>query len=851
MPHPRRTHRYLSRAFLLAGLGLVAAVASAPADVVILKDGFVIQGTVRKELETVRDPATGRGFSVPRAAGFDYIDDGPRLIVFSSHNRQLGEINKDVKLRPEYKAYLNRIESRRSSHPLPFMGGAKSTPDFNAKWRRTIEVKVPPNGFDRIEQQVTYLDPYCCFVVSPTHSWSQAFRTSEMDPQKVRKLLSTHPELAEPDGKPDPLKRIAIARFMKDVGWLFVAKQEVERLKKDVPGPLAKDAQEQLDKLLKDIDAATAELVVREAELAVNAGRYQYADLLLGAFPEKMADPKALDRATKLMAQVNATKEHYETGRRLLRNLIDEVTGGGAAKPFLAVAGGPITPLLPNKAATPQLAEMSAAAEEVAANLHPDSTGRIEFFVSLAGQAEREKGQGKPATKKPEDLLATAISGWAKGKNGATPDPAAALRIWRARAMVLNYQRAQTLNERNAMLGLSKKENPVSLDELTQIISLLPPAEPENLVLRTGTPVKPGNGVPEGVYKRTSAPFGEHPAGIDYFVKLPPEYHHGRAYPVLVVLSYPGLDAEKFMGAVAADADKNGYILLAPDWAPAFGRKTGWEWDGADHEFVTAALRDAVRHFTIDNDRVFMIGVGAGADMAMDVGVSHPDLFAGVLAVGPNPKWQGMFMYYWQNAQKLPMYVVTGELAGDTNTNLRRLFEPWMRRGFPALEVVYRGRGFEWYPAETPVMFDWMNRKKRANGTAVLALGTDRPLPWQTMRESDNHFYWLGADKIHPGNLTPDGKAASNVLPAELYGDIKGNNLIELRSRGVRTISVWLGRDMIDWSKKLLVTVNGSRPNGWTPRVVEQDIHVLLEDYWHRGDRRMLFLARLEFPNPN
>src|SRR5258708_27489786 len=139
------------------------------------------------------------------------------------------------------------------------MGGTKEMPEFNDKWKRTIKVIVPPNDWDKIEQQITYLDPYCCYIVSPTHVWTQAFRTSEMNAKTVRKLLSTHPELIESDGKADPVKRIAIARFMKDAGWLYLAKEEIDSLKKAVPGPLAKDAQEQLDKLQKDIDHGAAE----------------------------------------------------------------------------------------------------------------------------------------------------------------------------------------------------------------------------------------------------------------------------------------------------------------------------------------------------------------------------------------------------------------------------------------------------------------------------------------------------------------------------------------------------------------------------------------------------------------
>lgn len=851
MPHASRSALRPLRAVAVAGL-VLAAVTSAAADVVILKDGFVIQGNVRKEMETIRDPASGRSFPVPKATGFDFIDDGARITIFSTHHKQLGEISKDVKVRPEYKAYVNKIESRRSNHPVSSFLGSKDLPDFDAKWRRTLEVKVP-DGFDRIVQQVTYLDPYCCFVVSPTHLWSQSFRTSEMDPKSVRKLLSTHPELAEPPGKPDPLKRIAIARFMKDVGWLYLANAEIERLKKDVPGPLAKEAQDELDKLLKEIDTTTAELVVREADTALKAGRYDYASGLLTAFPQKTAGPREVDRATVLMAQLKTAREQYAAGHRLLQALLDEVTGVGAAKPYLAAGGGAVVASWPVKTATTELAALAAAAEVVLAELHPDSVGRIDFFVSLASQAERQKAAGQATTHTPSQLLATAISGWAKGKNGATPQPAAALRIWAARRAILAYQRGGSINERRDVLLALRKENATGLDELAQIISLLPPAEPEDLLFRSGIRVKADNGVPEGVYRRRSAPYSQHPAGIDYLVKLPPEYHHGRAYPVLIVLTYPGLDPERLLGAVATDADKNGYILVAPDWAPAFGTTTGWEWKGEDHDYVTAALRDLIRHFTVDNDRVFLMGGAAGADMAMDVGASHPDLFAGVLAVGPNPKWQGFFLDYWKNAQKLPFYVVSGELAGESNANTRLAFNQWMPHGFPAIQVLYRGRGIEWYPAETPVMFDWMGRKKRVNGTATLQLGTGPRYRWQTMREEDNRFYWLSAEKIHPGNLAANVPPGRAVIPANLQGDIKGNNLVAIESRGVRTIGVWLGRDMIDWTKPVRVTVNGTIPVGWkrTGQMLEPDMEVLLEDYYQRGDRRMLYLAKLELPNPN
>jgi pimeloyl-ACP methyl ester carboxylesterase len=840
----------MSRLLPTTVLILGAFAATAPADVVILKDGFIIQGNVRKEMEMIRDPATGQGFSVPKGNGFDYLDDGPRLIVYSSHHKQLGEVGKDVKVRPDYKSYKNLFAHRRGNHSMPAAWTSRKTPDFDDKWKRTIEVNVA-GGFERIEQQVTYLDPYCCFIVSPTHLWSQAFRTSEMDPVFVRRLLDTHPELAEPDKKADPLKRVAVARFYKDVGWLKLAKDEFDGLPKLAPGPYPKDTQEQVDAFAKELDLSVGDFVATEAERALAAGRYERAGEMFRAFPEKTAAAADLDRLTKVKAKWETAREQYAAGRRLLAALTDEVTGAGRAAPFVAAGGGLVRFALPPPKVEPRALALAAAAEAVTAELHPDSVGRLEFFVALATQAEKERAAGKAPTRRPDELLATAVSGWVKGKTGATPEPDRALKVWNAREAVLAYQRGATVLDRNAALAKYQATSTVGPDELVQIIPLLPPAEAENLAARTGELLTPVPGaVPERAYRRKSAPHGNRPTGVEYCVRLPAEYHHGRAYPVLVMLTYPGLKPEEFLGSVAAEADRQGYILVAPSWAAVFNGRTEWEWKGEDHDLVTEVLRDTIRRFTVDTDRVFLVGAGEGADMAMDVGASHPDLFAGVVAVCPNPRWQGLFVNYWKNAQRLPFYVVNGQLSGAANQNVRYVFERWAPNGFPAVQVVYKGRGLEWYPAEVPVFFDWMGRKRRANGTATLQLGNGPRFGWQTQRETDNRFYWLGADRIAPANLVNPQAPNRNIVPAELQGDVRGNNLLELRARGVRTVSVWLGRDMIDWTKPVRVNLNGSVAPGWRPQVIRPDVGVMLEDYYQRGDRRMLYLARLEFQNP-
>jgi len=829
-------------------VGLAVAFSAGAAETVILKDGFVIQGNVRKEVTSINDPATGKTFPITKDTGLDLIDEGPKVWIFSAHAKQLGEVGKDVKLRPEYRAYTIKSGPRKRNDPLPPVMTARDreAAEFNDNWRRTITVNVPL-GFDKIEQQITYLDPYYCYLWSPTHMWRLTYRTSEMDPQMIRHLLSKHPDLIQQPGKPEAEKQIAIARFMLEAGWLKYARDDLELIKKTFSGGLPKDVQESLDKLAKELDVATAGLVVKEADFALNSGRYRYGAELLAAFPDKVAEPRQTQDATKLMAELKSSRERYETGRRLLRTLLDSVTGKGRANPFLATGGGTAMFAFPAKELVAPTSTLVDAAEDVYAELHPDSAQRIEFFVNLASQVERELMQGRDPSKRPNELLATAISGWVKGKNGATPDPEIALRLWNARETVLNFQRADTMNGQAAVLAAYKKSNPIKIDELAQVISLLPPSMPEDLIFRTGTPVLAKDGSPTGIYKRKTGPTNLDAAGISYYVKLPPEYHHGRAYPVLIALTDARIDPRQMLASIGAEADRHGYIVLAPEWGGGqFGNVQSWEWQGADHEHVTAVLRDAILHFCVDNDRVFLMGAADGGNMAMDIGASHPDLFAGVLAMSPNPRWQNMFDYYWHNAQKLPFYVTTGEMSGASIVNLRRIYEKWTRYGFPGIMSVYKGRGTEWFSAETPIMFDWMSRKKRVNGTAVLQLNTEARFRWATMRSTDNRFYWLGVDKISDRNLISNSRGGAHI-PAEIEGDIGGNNVINIHSRGVTRLSLYLSQEMIDWTKPVGVNINGSAARGWRSHVLEPDIDVLLKDYRERGDRRMLFLQRLEF----
>src|SRR5207302_8939067 len=142
------------------------------------------------------------------------------------------------------------------------------------------------------------------------------------DPKLVRKLLMMHPEIAEPDGKCDPLKRVSLARFMLEAGWIQFAKDELDRLTRDFTGEMPKDAKQEYEKLLREIDQNTAERYAREAELSLAAGRYQYTRDLLKNFPETTANAKEVARVARVTADLKTGQERYDSGRKMLRAVI-------------------------------------------------------------------------------------------------------------------------------------------------------------------------------------------------------------------------------------------------------------------------------------------------------------------------------------------------------------------------------------------------------------------------------------------------------------------------------------------------------------------------------------------------
>jgi predicted esterase len=268
-------------------------------------------------------------------------------------------------------------------------------------------------------------------------------------------------------------------------------------------------------------------------------------------------------------------------------------------------------------------------------------------------------------------------------------------------------------------------------------------------------------------------------------------------------------------------ATRYGYIVVAPTWLKPHQKQ--YEGTAREHACVLATLRDACRCFAIDTDRVYLSGHSLGGNAAWDIGLSHPDLWAGVIPIVAQA--QGKVTQYRKNADKLAMYFVAGELDGDKLQRNSGEFEAYMNSQYAVdcTLVEYLGRGHEHYSDEILHLFDWMGRKKRDFFPKDFSVYTQRP--W------DNFFWWVELPGFVPGN---------SATPVE--AKVTGNNGLTVKTGG--KLTVWLSPEVVDFNRPISVT-QGSRnlaPRGG----VRPDPLVLLEDARTRADRKHPFWAKVE-----
>jgi predicted esterase len=598
--------------------------------------------------------------------------------------------------------------------------------------------------------------------------------------------------------------------------------------------------------IARSVDPRDPEQRLRLVRLLMQGERYDEAghelDELLAEFPD-LADLGRERRSLARLASARLFDEILLRGRsgqdRLALHLLESFPADDADGEILEAVRETRDDYLQRReraaalvaTARQRVAALSDDTERAAAEAVLDEVERELSFATLPRLTTFER-LGADAALPADRAVALAINGWL-GTEANGDNLKVALSAVRVRGLVRDYLRSADDAVRADIVSRLGDEEASGAATVAAVAGAMrPPFDPPN-------PVAPGR------YDLV-VPGPDGTGGGRCVVQVPPEYDPLRRYPAVVALhgegSTPLLQVDWWCGMPGPDgtrqgqAARNGSIVIAPAWAAE--HQSAYGATAREHAAVLAAMREAVRHFAIDTDRVFLAGHAMGGDAAWDIALAHPDLWAGLVAITPTA--DRYVTHYWQNSATLPVCIVGGELDGGT---LKRNAAPLDRaflRGYDLTYVEYRGRGHEHFSDEILRLFDWMRRKTRT------------PFPTEieavTMRPWDRFFWWLEVEGAPPRTvvLPNDWPPPTGTRPLSVDAKVGAANRITARC-GTERVRVWLSPELIDFAQPVSVTIDGRTLHRGP---VVPDLAVLLDDLRLRGDRQHPFWAVVELSRP-
>jgi len=779
----------VSRAISMILLALVWHGAGAAASELILKDGRVIRGRLAEVSSLGNKPQLNEGGATKLAV---FADDQLRRTFVPRSRRWLSEVRRDVAGEPALEVFKIRQRAIESGRTVAAVGPILRVTPFDEFGRRILQMNTRGGPVD-VVQGITELTPEWTKVEGITHVWDMRVATSSIPSDVLEKILRKETDADSIDDYKQ------IARFYLQAKRFRDARRVLEQAAEafaDQP-----DVKEELEPSIRAIRQLGARRLLDELELRRDAGQHRLVYNGLSGFPSEGVAGEMLQAVREMLDDYAGYRQQATAVFGHLQEQLDTV-------------------------ADPTTREnLAPACKEIRAELSINTLPRMAAFRQNVDDPDLS----------PEQKLALALSGWLIGSDRATPNLPVALSLFQVRELVREYMRESVLPKRElifARLGSEEAATPSLIAAL--LAHMRPPLElPEPIAAD-----KPG------YYElEVSTLPGEPP--VKYLVQTPPEYDPYRKYPTVLTLHGAGTTAEHQVdwwagawndaGQRAGQASRHGYIVVAPKWSAE--HQKNYRYSAREHAAVLYCLRDAFRHFSIDTDRVFLTGHSMGGDAAWDIGLAHPDLWAGLIPMVANADRYCDF--YTENAERLPLYFVFGELdsaarlAGNA-TDLDRYFE----RAYNVTVVEYRGRGHEDFYDEVLRIFDWMGRYRRDF--------FPREFDCVTMRRFDNFFWWVELAGLPPAAMVDpvDWPPGRGTRPVSIEGQITATGNLRVQT-GAAKVTVWVSPEMTDLEQRTLVIVDGRRVNGRDP-FIKPDIRVLLEDARTRADRQHPFWAKVE-----
>lgn len=774
---------------------------------------------------------------------------------------------------------------------LGIVGDILAAEPFDQWGRRTCRLRGPRGRTYNLVQAMTEITPVHIRLETVQGGdsiiWSTQIATSSVPRQLLSAVLHNHIDRKNPD------QRLRIVRLYIQADRIQDASVELQAMQKDFPD--LERLNDQIDKLRQ----LAAQRLLKEIEQRRAAGQHQMAIYFLKNFPQQGVAGELLLKVSEMVEEYEQQKVQAE---KLVGNLEKQLEAIPAAKrkeQLTSVVTEIKTDL--NFSNLDRLGDYQRLSDDAALSDEQKVSLAVSGWI-LGGGSSIDNVAVATSLVQVRDIVREYLASHQKGKRdellaslqdleGGTPvnvakilanlKPPVATDGVEVTPGILAPPAAPPMEEMPEeesgidakSVKFDRKINQAGAEEVAEKEQAIGEVEETPDLVKekgkipgTGVPKEkkePGQKKPIGPKKPLEdesepaagkeLPAGFHiltAKGVDgqqdfkYLVQLPPEYDPYKRYPLVISLattgSSPVSQIDWWAGVYNAkkqmrmgQAGRHGYIIVAPFWTKEL--QINYEYSLREHACVLHTLQDCLARFAVDSDRVFLAGHGKGGDAAWDIGLAHPDLWAGVIPLSAVA--DKYVSRYWENAEYLPFYFVYGERDGGKLEQNAKDWDRYLTRNgnYDCTIVQFQERGGENLGDELLRIYDWMNLHRRNFYPAEVETVSMRP--WDS-------FFWSVEVAGLPSSsvvMPVDWETKKGALPSRLKIRVLplATNGVTVKTSTTQT-TVWLSPEMVDFSRKVSVSINGKKVSTPAPSAA-----VILEDARTRGDRQHPFWAKV------
>lgn len=741
-----------------------------------------------------------------KARPFLSVDNGYSRTLIPNHETEDGG-RTPTKFKIEYKLDQKVASYKTASITYTPVVLTPNQP-FDQYGRRFIQAKTHL-GVKTLMQGIVKITPEYAQVKgiqltgrrefeAPFNAW---LSTSSIDSTTLVKILrNATVDLKSKD------ERLKIVLFLLSAKRHLAARTELRRMLLDIP---KFDSSDQYKDYKKEIADEIAQTSITELQRRDEAGQRRIVKNLLDNFDSSEVSASVLQKFNSFRKSISNQDLKLE---KLKSNL---------SRDFDIVIGDKRIPKLHRDA-------VKEIKTEILKELNLNNSNRMSNYIVQSEDKSVDYSQ----------RVAFAINGWFLGSDLWTKKLAQAIEVAKLKDLIVAYLKEDDKKERDAILYKIERSEASAVENIAAIALRIKPWKDNSDAVADN----------RGFLRIKMKGLPDQP---DMLVSLPPEYDPYRKYPCILAVCDTFGSPVRQIGWWKSQADRNGYIVVAPDWRQK--NKPGYDYSSHAATTCLAALRDAKRRLSIDSDSVFITGHMRGAEAALDIGLSHPDLWAGI--VNFSTIADKYLPFYKNNIRnRVAVYSVVGELHNAPQRakvglldKREMLIGHWMDYGkINAVTVVYKGRQAEYFYEEIHRVFNWFTHQKRR------FTAQDNDFNVNTMRRWDNFFWWFEINNyperfhLSPFNWNFRKSKKDLSIEGKNYTNAKGQTVLKVvQGAASNHVTFWLSPKWVNFNEPIQFQYGTAKKT----TEVEPNKRVIMEDLRSRCDVQNPFWASFSYKN--